>query len=98
MMSGGGCVNCHGVDRQGSRLMPRFWMVAPPLTADALFGEHEDGGHGDHDEYTDDTLRRAITRGIDAGGESLDPAMPRWSMTEQDMDDLIGYLKTENSL
>ncbi|HEY9057325.1 MAG TPA: c-type cytochrome [Aurantimonas sp.] len=104
MMSGGGCVACHGVDRGGGRLMPRFWQSAPPLTAAALFGGHdevpepggatEEDGHGDHDSYTEDSLRRAIKEGVDPGGERLDPAMPRWSMTTEDMTDLISYLKT----
>lgn len=102
MMSGGGCVACHGADRGGGRLMPRFWQSAPPLTAAALFGEHDEAAgtegatesHGDHDDYTDDMLRRAITDGIDPGGERLDPVMPRWSMTDADMTDLIAYLKT----
>lgn len=99
-MSGGGCVACHGADRQGGRLMPQFWKSAPPLTAAALFSEHADedasgerDGHGDHDSYTEDTLRRAITDGIDPAGEPLDPAMPRWSMSADDMTDLTAYLK-----
>lgn len=94
MMSGGGCVTCHGVDRQGGRLVPRFWKSAPSLTSDALFGEHEEDGHGDHDGYSDETLGRAIIRGIDAGGKPLDQAMPQGSMTKQDLDDLIAFLKT----
>ena len=102
-MSAGGCVACHGADRQGGRLMPQFWKSAPPLTAAALFGEHADkdkdasgegDGHDDHDSYTDVTLRRAITDGLDPAGESLDPAMPRWSMSAEDMADLTAYLKT----
>jgi mono/diheme cytochrome c family protein len=69
-MSAGGCVTCHGADRRGGRLTPKFWNSAPPLTAAALFGVHAnedndasgDGdGHGDHDSYTEDMLRRAIT-------------------------------------
>ncbi len=101
-MSAGGCVACHGADRQGGRLMPQFWKSAPPLTAAALFGEHADedenasgegDGHGDHDSYTEDTLRRAITDGVDPAGESLDPAMPRWSMSTEDMVDLAAFLK-----
>lgn len=102
MMAGGGCVACHGADRGGGRLMPRFWLSAPSLTAAALFGEHDEAaeaggaaeGHGEHDSYTDDTLRRAITDGVDPGGERLDPAMPQWSMADADMTDLIAYLKT----
>ncbi len=102
-MSAGGCVACHGADRKGGRLTPKFWNSAPALTAAALFGVHldEDGDasgdgddHGDHDSYTEDLLRRAITDGVDPAGERLDPAMPRWSMSGEDMADLIAYLKT----
>ena len=97
-MHNGSCVTCHGVDRQGTRLMPRFWKTAPPLTPAALFGGHdessEDDGHGDHDKYDDATLQLAITRGIDPGGNLLDREMPRWSMNPQDLADLIGFLKS----
>ena len=97
-MMGGGCVACHGANSDGGRSMPRFWNSVPPLTPDALFGEHAEGkqddGHGDHEKYTDETLIRAITRGVDPSGKPLDPAMPRWSMSNQDLDDLLAYLKT----
>ena len=97
-MMGGGCVTCHGADRQGGRMMPRFWKIVPPLTPAALFGDHEKGekddGHGGHDVYTDETLGRAITRGIDPGGKPLDVAMPRWSISAQDLGDLIAHLKS----
>ncbi len=97
-MHAGGCVTCHGADRLGGRLMPRFWVTAPPLTAAALFkADDEHSGedrHGDHDAYDEATLRRAITEGIDPEGERLDPAMPRWSMDDRDATDLIGFLRS----
>ncbi|MDH3665508.1 MAG: cytochrome c [Paracoccaceae bacterium] len=99
-MHGGGCVTCHGTDRLGGRIMPRFWISAPPLTPKALFGEgdaHEDDGHGDHDAYDEESLARAIAQGIDPESERLDPAMPRWSMADQDLADLIAFLRTGQS-
>lgn len=97
-MMGGGCVTCHGADRQGGRMMPQFWKSVPPLTPSALFGDHDEGakddGHGGHDVYNAETLRRAITRGIDPAGKPLDQAMPRWSMSPQDLGDLIAHLKS----
>jgi hypothetical protein len=42
-------------------------------------------------------LRRAITRGLDPDGKRLDPAMPRWSMSEQDLTDLVDFLKSPAS-
>ena len=97
-MRAGGCVTCHGSDRLGGRLMPQFWISAPPLTAAALFkGNDEHSGedeHGNHDAYNDETLRRAIADGRDPGNEQLDAAMPRWSMAAQDLADLIGFLRS----
>lgn len=99
-MHGGSCASCHGVDRRGgARMMPRFWVVAPPITSDALFGEeHADvSGHVNHPAYSEASLRRAIIDGIDPSGESLDRAMPRWSIGEQDLHDLVEYLRGEVS-
>jgi cytochrome c oxidase subunit II len=92
----GGCVTCHGADRQGGRLVPSFWKSAPPLTPDALFADHSEDSHGDHDGYSEEALRRAITQGIEPGGEHLGQEMPRWSMSEQDLDDLIAFLVTSD--
>ena len=44
--------------------------------------------------YTVDTLKQAITQGLDNEGKALDPFMPRWSMSSQDLSDLISYLQT----
>lgn len=96
-MHGTGCVTCHGTEREGRRLWPQFWIKAPALTAGALFESdaHEEGSndHGEHGSYDDESLRRAITRGIDPAGDQLDDAMPRWTMSPDDLNDLIAYLK-----
>ncbi len=96
-MMGGACATCHGADRRGgARMMPYFWKTAPPLTAEALFDSHEtnSGGHGDHDSYDEATLRRAINTGLDPAGKMLDELMPRWRMNDEDMGDLIAFLKS----
>lgn len=95
-MHGGGCATCHGADRRGGiRMMPRVWVVAPPITPDALAGQHDGGkeGHGDHAAYTEGSLRRAITEGVDPEGKPLDEAMPRWRMHPDDVRDLVAYLR-----
>jgi len=98
---GTGCVSCHGAEREGRRLWPQFWIKAPALTAEALFAADEhDGdsdGHGDHESYDRQSLRRAITQGIDPAGERLDSAMPRWTMSPSDLNDLIAYFKQTHS-
>jgi len=99
MMKDNGCATCHGLDRRGGvRMMPQFWKVTPPITREALFDDHAEGdgdGHGEHESYTDDALRRAISRGIDPAGERLDEVMPRWEMSERDWRDLLAYLRNE---
>lgn len=44
--------------------------------------------------YTDETLARAIWSGIGAGGRRLDPTMPQYDLTPEQMRILVNYLKT----
>jgi ABC-type branched-subunit amino acid transport system substrate-binding protein len=43
-------------------------------------------------------LIRAITMGIDAGGDGLDPVMPRFALSLSDAADLVAYLKRLGNL
>ena len=87
------CAQCHGSDGQGRRTM---MFTTPNITyrnlTDPEGMKEPDGGRGH--TYTDDMIRRAITEGLDAEDEPLDSAMPRWRMDDQDLSDLIEYLKT----
>ncbi len=47
--------------------------------------------------YTDQSLRRAITSGLGADGYPLDPNMPRYNLSEQDLDAVVAYLKSLSS-
>ncbi len=44
--------------------------------------------------YSDETLARAIRDGVDAAGNALDPLMPRYQMSDDEIAALIAYLKT----
>jgi len=44
--------------------------------------------------YTEQTLRRAITTGIDPDGRQLDSLMPRYKLNEKELDHLIAYMRT----
>jgi cytochrome c oxidase subunit 2 len=87
------CAQCHGDDGHGRRTM---MFTAPNITYHNLTDPkgmvEPDGERGQ--TYTDATISRAITDGLDANGEPLDSAMPRWQMDGQDLNDLIEYLKT----
>ena len=90
MGRGFACADCHGPQGKGgtvAMMMNRFDV--PAITWPELTGQHED-----HPPYTEDTVKQAITRGIDPAGNRLEPTMPRWTMSERDLNDLINFLKT----
>ena len=74
----------------------------PDITWDNLTEEKDHGEqaseeeHEEHPSYTEETLKRAIIRGINPAGEPLDEEMPRWQMSGRDLDDLVGFIKTLN--
>ena len=89
------CVSCHGEDGRGGTVrMMMSTFEAPDIRYKNLTGEDHEGGHEEHPPYTDETLRRAITQGIDPSGEPLEWVMPRWEMSEEQLNDLFEYLKT----
>jgi len=105
MMMGGRltCASCHGTDaRGGLHTMHMEGMDAPNIRWQALIEHgsdpHEATGETDraHDDggYDLDTFRLAVTEGLHPDGELLSSDMPRWGMTEADLQDLIDYLQS----
>lgn len=43
--------------------------------------------------YTDGLIKKAITQGKEEDGKVMDWTMPRWQMSEADLNSLIEYLK-----
>lgn len=82
---GGSCASCHGSDGQGGLPIMMSSTKAPAITYKSLTQK---------EEFTDKLIKRAITQGLDEAGKPLDPIMPRWEMSNQDLDDLIDFLKT----
>lgn len=85
------CANCHGLDGKGKA----EGSINPSnLTWEALtkpYGvTHADGRK--HPPYTERGLELAITRGTDPGGNRLPSVMPRYTMSREDLADLIFYL------
>jgi mono/diheme cytochrome c family protein len=82
------CVNCHGPDGRGrSEGGVRPADISPSALLRPLRNERRQ-----RPAYDASRLRRAITMGLDAGGELLDAAMPRYALSLADMDDLLAYL------
>ncbi len=94
--AGVGCVACHGVSGGGGVPVMMGTAIPADIRYDVLTGKvSQPGGEKmEHPPYTDATIRRAITQGIDPAGKPLDWTMPRWQMSEQDLNDLVAYLKT----
>lgn len=44
--------------------------------------------------YGDELMKRAITRGVGPDGRPLFTPMPRWSMSDEDLVDLLAYLRS----
>ena len=94
------CAACHGPGaRGGLHTMHMQVMDAPDITYGALSGET--GEHGQLNEHSDaqmeyslDDFRRAVIDGKHPDGESLSRDMPRWQMSDEDLADLLAFLKT----
>ncbi len=92
------CASCHGPDGRGGqgRMMMRSFSAPDirymTLTAEEVEHEHEE--KEEHPPYTDATIKRAITAGLNPAGEALEWPMPRWTMSDADLEDLVEYLKS----
>ncbi|HEY3374633.1 MAG TPA: cytochrome c [Candidatus Aquicultor sp.] len=84
-MMGGGCANCHGPDGHGGRVT---MMGSSFVSANITYNRLKKEG------FTDALIKRAVTRGIDEKGGRLSSNMPNWHMSNDDLNDVINYLKT----
>jgi len=91
---GGGCAACHGPDGRGEAPVMMGTEIPSDIRYHHLIEEEEHGEGEEHPPYTDELIKRAITEGLDPAGEPLDLTMPRWQMSERDLDDLLEFLKT----
>lgn len=85
------CGGCHGARGEG---ITEGGVTAGNLTWSHLtkpYG-HDDGGRK-HSAFDDASFIRSVTSGVDPSGNKLGVAMPTYRMPQQDMTDLIAYLK-----
>ncbi|MBI4290031.1 MAG: ABC transporter substrate-binding protein [Betaproteobacteria bacterium] len=86
------CGSCHGPDGLGrpeGGVVPSnitWGYLTKPYGTLSTFGQRRPA-------YTADTLARAIRLGIDSADKRLDVSMPRYRMAQEDIEDLIAYLK-----
>ena len=86
------CVNCHGRDGRGKveggivTSDIRWSVLTRPYNARLANGRQ-------HSIYDEKALKKAIGMGLAPNGTEIKPIMPRYQLTQQDMADLIAYLK-----
>jgi cytochrome c oxidase subunit 2 len=90
---GGGCASCHGPDGRGGAPVMMGTEIPPDIRYHHLIEEEHEEEEA-HPPYTDETIKRAITEGVEPDGETMDLTMPRWQMSERDLNDLLEFLKT----
>ena len=96
------CASCHGPDGRGNRYLAMGLVVTPDIRFDTLTAadtDHAEEAEEDEDEhghvpYDEESLKRAITQGVEPDGEPLNSFMPRWSISDRDLNDLVVFLKT----
>lgn len=98
MMGGsrGGCADCHGRDGRGGRVsrMMMGSFDAPDIRWSTLTStemEHA-GDEAPHPPFDRDSFARALRDGVDPGGGELESPMPRWRVSDVQVDALIEYL------
>ncbi len=91
------CASCHGADGHGGPHAIHMQTIdAPPIYYDALVRMKKDdsGGTPQPGGYTLDDFRGEVVGGHDIDGSPLDQNMPRWQMSDSDLQDLFNFIKT----
>jgi ABC-type branched-subunit amino acid transport system substrate-binding protein len=86
------CVNCHGPDGRGK---PEGGVYPSNIRWTELSKPYPitTGSGRERPPYNESLVIRAITMGIDSGGNRLNAAMPNYQLTRGQADDLVAYLK-----
>ena len=86
------CAGCHGMRGEGRT---EGGVTAGPLTWSFLtkpYGHTDEGGRK-HAAFSEPSFVRMMTAGLDPAGNKLAVAMPTYRMPQEDMANLIAYLK-----
>jgi mono/diheme cytochrome c family protein len=87
-MMGGGqltCASCHGPDGKGG--VHYMGMMQTMDAKDIRWSTLQN-------DYDAQKFKLAVTEGKDSDGSQFNSDMPRWNMSDEDLADLITYLKT----
>ena len=93
-----GCVNCHresgfGSSESGQTFPPVSWYFlgrSQPENDSSRFYPIQNKRQA----YTAESFHRILTTGINSNGQAINGLMPKYSLTKEQSDHLIEYLKT----
>lgn len=79
------CVSCHGPSGEGvlHNLGPEQYIFAKAIRWSAL-----------QSNYDAEKFKTAVVKGLYPNGDELQREMPHWTMSDDDLADLIAFLKT----
>ncbi len=74
-------------------------MNAPDIRWSTLLGEHHEEQtdmeeQHKHESYNFEAFRNAVESGQHPDGDNLKKDMPRWNMRNEDLQNLMNYLKS----
>ncbi|MDO8986919.1 MAG: c-type cytochrome [Coriobacteriia bacterium] len=93
MMLSAACVDCHGEDGRGGRFGMMFGPVdVPDIRYSALAATRSKDGTTTLG-WTESDIERAIRDGVEPDGGRIKAPMPRWHMTDTEVQSVIDYLK-----
>ena len=91
------CASCHGPEAKGGQhTMTMRVMYAPPINGEALntMMIEESGGTPQPEGYSLEIFRASVVDGKHPDGDTLNTDMPRWQINDNDLADLLTFLKT----
>jgi len=95
--TGGSCVNCHNNNAQGNVAVISCSVKSANISYDALTSdEHMKGmskNHSHKNMYNTEKIKNAIKNGVTPDGKRLNDCMPKWQMSDKDLNDLVYFLK-----
>jgi cytochrome c553 len=87
------CASCHGPEgRGGVHQMHMQTMDAPDIRYPALNSMPD--LQGKNRSYSLDDFKTEVEGGNDLNGEPLDSLMPRWKMSQADLQDLFAFIQS----
>lgn len=96
MMGAVACVDCHGQDGRGGRVGTMFGALEIPDIRYATLTTPRSENATTVPAWTDADIARAIREGVEPNGQQLQAPMPRWQISDADVNDVIAYLKELN--